>query len=110
MYPLATMNVSKPPSSALDADDVQHIAKLARLKVADADIGHVTDDLQKIVAFVNQLDDVDTDGVEPMAHPLGHVAAPLRTDEADTRIDAERIQRDAPDTADGFYRVPTGIE
>lgn len=104
------MNASKKPSPALDANDVQQVARLARLKVADDDIGHVTDDLQKIVAFVNQLDDVDTDGVEPMAHPLGHVAAPLRADEADVNIDPERIQRDAPDTADGFYRVPKVIE
>lgn len=104
------MNAPKTPSKALDADDVQHIATLARLKVADADIQQVTDELQKIVAFVDQLDAVDTDGVEPMAHPLGHVAAPLRADEASADIDRERFQRDAPDTADGFYRVPKVIE
>ena len=95
---------------SLQPKDVHHIALLARLKVPDEALERVTAELQKIVAFVDQLDDVDTDGVAPMAHPLGDVAAPLRADVPDPAIDRDRVQQDAPDTADGFYRVPKVIE
>lgn len=95
---------------SLDPKDVQHIAGLARLHVPDEDTPQVTEQLQKIVAFVAQLDAVDTDGVVPMAHPLGDVTAALRPDTPVAVEQRERYQNDAPDTADGFYRVPKVIE
>ncbi|MEM6639369.1 MAG: Asp-tRNA(Asn)/Glu-tRNA(Gln) amidotransferase subunit GatC [Pseudomonadota bacterium] len=91
-------------------DDVMRVARLARLSVADEDVEQVAADLQKIVRFMDELSAVDTEGVAPMAHPLGELEAALRADVPDAGIDRDRLQRDAPDAVDGFYRVPRVVE
>jgi len=95
---------------SLGPDDVHKIASLARLAVDDKQLGQMTGDLSDILGFVEQLQAIDTDNITPMAHPLGDVAPRLREDVADAQIDRERFQEQAPDTADGFYRVPKVIE
>ncbi|MFK7886590.1 MAG: Asp-tRNA(Asn)/Glu-tRNA(Gln) amidotransferase subunit GatC [Gammaproteobacteria bacterium] len=95
---------------SLGPKDVHKIASLARLAVADEQLDAVTDNLSRILDFVEQLQAIDTDGVAPMAHPLGDVPLKLRDDSADPAIDRDRWQAQAPDTAEGFYRVPKVIE
>lgn len=90
--------------------DVHKIASLARLAVADEQLDEMTDNLSRILDFVEQLQAIDTDGVAPMAHPLGDVPLRLRDDVAEAVIDRDRWQTLAADTADGFYRVPKVIE
>ncbi len=94
---------------SLDKDQVQHIAMLARLEIADAETADVVDKLSRIVDFVDQLSQADTTDVVPMAHPL-HAAQRLRADivtEADERDD---IQQNAPAVSEGLYLVPKVIE
>ncbi|MCG6939870.1 MAG: Asp-tRNA(Asn)/Glu-tRNA(Gln) amidotransferase subunit GatC [Thiohalocapsa sp.] len=94
---------------ALDRTDVAKIAHLARLEVAEADLDHYAAELSNILTLVEQMNAVDTGGVEPMAHPL-HMAQRLRPDavtEADRR---EAFQAIAPATQDGLYLVPKVIE
>ncbi len=94
---------------SLDKDQVQHIAMLARLEIADAETADVVDKLSRIVDFVDQLSQADTTDVVPMAHPL-HAVQRLRADivtEADERDD---IQRNAPAVSEGLYLVPKVIE
>ena len=94
---------------SLDKDQVQHIATLARLKLADDEFADVVEKLSRIVDFVDQLGQADTDDVTPMAHPL-HASQRLRADEVTEDDDRDHVQQNAPQIADGHYLVPKVIE
>lgn len=94
---------------ALDNNDVADIAHLARLAVEPEDLDHYSEELTRILDLVEQMNAVDTAGVEPMAHPL-HMAQRLRPDSADEPNRREHFQRIAPLTEDGLYLVPKVIE
>ena len=76
---------------SLDKEQVQQIAVLARLKLADDEFGETVDKLSRIVDFVDQLSQASTDSVVPMAHPLD-VAQRLRQDEVSEEIDREQVR------------------
>ncbi len=94
---------------SLDKDQVQHIATLARLKLSDAEYAQSVEKLSKIVDFVDQLSQANTDGVVPMAHPL-HAAQRLRPDQVTEVNQRDIYQQNAADVADGLYLVPKVIE
>ncbi|NNC78204.1 MAG: Asp-tRNA(Asn)/Glu-tRNA(Gln) amidotransferase subunit GatC [Woeseiaceae bacterium] len=94
---------------SLDKDQVQHIAMLARLRLADDEFAETVDKLSRIVDFVDQLQEAPTGDVAPMAHPLNE-AQRLRPDRVSEPDDRDRIQENAPSTADGLYLVPKVIE
>jgi aspartyl-tRNA(Asn)/glutamyl-tRNA(Gln) amidotransferase subunit C len=94
---------------ALDKTDVAKIAHLARLAVDDDDLDHYASELSSILHLVEQMDGVDTTGVEPMAHPL-HMTQRLRPDQVTESNQREAFQRIAPATQDGLYLVPKVIE
>ena len=94
---------------ALDADQVREIAHLARLAIDERDIPDYAENLSGILAFVEQLGSVDTDGVEPMAHPLD-MAQRLRPDQVTHNDERERFQALAPAAEAGLYLVPRVIE
>ena len=96
-------------SVSLDKDQVQHIAMLARLELADADFDDSVDKLSRIVDFVDQLSAAPTDDVIPMAHPLD-AAQRLRPDAVTERNERDRYQQNASATADGYYLVPKVID
>jgi len=94
---------------SLDHADVKKIAHLARVDVGDEQMDSIAKDLSNILNLVEQMSVVDTEGVEPMAHPL-HMAQRLRSDEV-TETDArELFQSIAPQTDEGLYLVPKVIE
>ena len=94
---------------SLDKDQVQHIAMLARLRIADEEAADVVDKLSRIVDFVDQLSQADTENVVPMAHPL-HAVQPLRPDTVTEANERDAVQQNAPEVADGLYLVPKVIE
>ena len=94
---------------SLDKDQVQHIAMLARLRVADDEIADTVDKLSRIVDFVDQLSQADTTDVVPMAHPLD-ASQRLRPDAVTEPDERDEIQKNAPSVSDGFYLVPKVIE
>jgi len=94
---------------SLDKEQVQQIAVLARLKLADDEFAETVDKLSRIVDFVDQLSQADTSDVVPMAHPLD-VAQRLRADEVTESNERDRMQQNAPATQDGLYLVPKVIE
>jgi len=94
---------------SLDKDQVQHIAMLARLRLADDEFTETVDKLSRIVDFVDQLAALPTDDVVPMAHPLNQ-AQRLRADAVTEVDDRDHIQQNAPSVADGLYLVPKVIE
>ncbi|MEM7504582.1 MAG: Asp-tRNA(Asn)/Glu-tRNA(Gln) amidotransferase subunit GatC [Pseudomonadota bacterium] len=94
---------------SLDKNQVEHIATLARLTLAESEIDDVVDKLSSIVDFVDQLGSVSTDSVVPMAHPLDQTQR-LRADEVTECDERERLQANAPAVSDGMYLVPKVIE
>ncbi len=95
---------------SLGHKDVHAMAALAKLEVRDDELDQVTHNLTEILAFVEQLQNVDTDGVAPMAHPLGDLTQRLRPDAPATVHSREQLQANATSVGDGFYRVPKVIE
>ena len=94
---------------SLSLDDVSRIARLARIEISPAEATRTRDQLNGILAFVEQLQAVDTAGIEPMAHAVD-VVQRLRPDtvtEPDRRDD---FQAFAPETEAGLYLVPRVIE
>lgn len=93
----------------LSADDVRRIASLARLEVSADEIDQVLGQLNDIFGLIEQMQAVDTQGIEPMAHPQD-LTLRLRDDlvsEADRRALFQSI---APQVEDGLYLVPKVIE
>ncbi len=94
---------------SLDKDQVQHIAMLARLRLADDEFVETQDKLSRIVDFVDQLSAAQTDAVVPMAHPLDAVQR-LRADQVTESDERAHVQKNAPSVADGLYLVPKVLE
>ncbi|MDX1454916.1 MAG: Asp-tRNA(Asn)/Glu-tRNA(Gln) amidotransferase subunit GatC [Gammaproteobacteria bacterium] len=94
---------------ALKPEDVKSIAHLARLDIREEDIPNYADNLSRIFDFVQQLEAADTEGVEPMAHPL-HMSQRLREDAVTEKDNRELYQQNAPQTDAGLYLVPKVIE
>lgn len=94
---------------AIGAAEVAQIAHLARLAVEAPQAERYARDLSDILAFVEQLSAVGTDGVAPMAHPLD-MTQRLRPDEVTEADQRERFQAIAPAVEDGLYLVPRVIE
>ena len=93
----------------LSLDDVRRIAHLARIDVDAQAVSDVHAKLEAIFAMINELQAVDTTGVEPMSHAQD-VVLPLREDkvtETDRHADFQRI---APAVEDGLYLVPRVVE
>ena len=94
---------------ALEASQVEKIAHLARLDVDADDVPEYARNLSAILAFVEQLNRVDTTGVEPLAHPL-EATQRLRSDVVTETDEREKFLRNAPLTEAGLYLVPRVIE
>ena len=94
---------------SLDKEQVEQVASLARLTLADDELKDVVDKLSRIVDFVDQLKAADTDAVVPMAHPLDQTQR-LRPDDVTESDQRARIQENAPAVQDGLYLVPKVIE
>ena len=93
----------------LSLDEIRRIADLARLELAPAELAAMQQELGGILALVEQMRAVDTEGVEPMSHPQAATQR-LRDDEVTERDQRERFQAIAPQVEDGLYLVPKVIE
>ena len=94
---------------SIERSDVEKIAHLARLEVAEVDVPEYVRNLSNILGLVEQMDSVNTDNVEPMAHPMEMVQR-LREDVVTETNQREHFQQIAPQTENGLYLVPQVIE
>ncbi|MBM3560531.1 MAG: Asp-tRNA(Asn)/Glu-tRNA(Gln) amidotransferase subunit GatC [Alphaproteobacteria bacterium] len=94
---------------SIDHATVRRIARLARIHVPDDDVERLGAELSQILGFVEQLGEVDVDGVEPITSVVDAVLA-LREDRVSDGGDAERVLSNAPDRVDDFYVVPRVVE
>ncbi len=93
----------------VDADIVRRVAHLARIAVADDEVESLRGELNAILAFVEQLAEVDVDGVEPMTS-VTPMAMKMRTDEVTDGGIADAIMANAPAREDHFFLVPKVVE
>ena len=93
----------------LKAEKVRDIAHLARIALADEQVEPLRADLSNVLELVEQLQAVDTDGVEPMAHPFG-ASLRLREDVVTEAESRDSLQAPAPATEEGYFLVPRVIE
>ena len=94
---------------ALERSDVEKIAHSARLGLNDADIPRTTEALNSILGLIDQMQAVDTTGIEPLAHPL-EASQRLRADVVTESNHREAYQSIAPAVENGLYLVPKVIE
>jgi aspartyl-tRNA(Asn)/glutamyl-tRNA(Gln) amidotransferase subunit C len=94
---------------ALTRDDVAQIALLARLALSDGELDQMRADLSAILTHMDALAEVDTTGIEPMTHAVP-MDLPLRADLPAPSLPVSVALAAAPDTADGFFLVPSIIE
>ncbi len=94
---------------AIEQDEIENIAALARIRIGEDQIGEVTERIAEILGMVDQLAAADTADVEPMANPLDAVQQ-LRADEVTELNRREAFQAIAPAVEDGLYLVPKVIE
>ncbi len=94
---------------SLGAKEVEKIANLAALTIAEEDIADYARDLSGILEFVEQMNAVDTSGIEPMAHPQD-MTQRLRPDVVTETDQRDAFQKIAPATEAGLYLVPRVIE
>ena len=93
----------------LKTEDLRAIAHLARLHIEDDNIDRYADDMSSILELVDQMNQVDSSGVKPLANPLDATQR-LRDDEVTEVDEREKFQKLAPDVEQGLYRVPRVIE
>jgi aspartyl-tRNA(Asn)/glutamyl-tRNA(Gln) amidotransferase subunit C len=94
---------------SVDAATVRRIAHLARIAVAEDEIEHLRGELNAILAFVEQLAEVNVDGVEPMTS-VTPMRMKQRPDVVTDGAIADAIVRNAPATQDNFFLVPKVVE
>lgn len=94
---------------SVDLSTVKRVARLARIKVDDAQAEKMTGELNAILGFVEQLDEVNIDGVEPMTSVVEQSIKQRKDGQTDGGY-ADKIVSNAPVTEDNFFMVPKVVE
>ncbi|MBC2859892.1 MULTISPECIES: Asp-tRNA(Asn)/Glu-tRNA(Gln) amidotransferase subunit GatC [Stappia] len=94
---------------SVDVDTVKRVAHLARVKVTDDEASRMTGELNTILAFVEQLDEVNVDGVEPLTSVV-HQEMKKRADVVSDGGYPEKVVANAPASDDNFFMVPKVVE
>ncbi len=103
------MTTPESPGGDVPGLNIDHLANLAALELSAAEREAVSGDLARIIAMVDAMQRVDTEGVAPLAHPLD-AGQRLREDAVTETVDRSLYQRGAPATEDGLYLVPRVVE
>ncbi len=90
----------------IDREQVLHVARLARLRLDDAEVETMAGELSGILGHVDRIANLDLEGVEPTSHVV-HLENVLRADEPWTSLPPQVALSSAPDVADGAFRAPS---
>lgn len=94
---------------SINEDEIKYLSLLSRMDIDKNEIKDIEEKLTKIIDFVDQLQTISTDNIEPMAHPLNQ-SQRLRIDEVTETNDRENIQKNAQQIEKGMYLVPKVID
>jgi aspartyl-tRNA(Asn)/glutamyl-tRNA(Gln) amidotransferase subunit C len=100
---------SAPRIAMITRDDVLHVARLARLQLAEAEVERMIEDLGKILGYMAELNQLDTSAVPPTAH-VAVDKAPFRDDEVVPGLASETALAEAPRQSDGGFAVPGFVD
>ena len=92
-----------------DGIDIDHLCTLAKLDLPEEELTAARSDLANIMLMVDAMQDVNTDGVAPLSHPI-EFPARLRDDRVTEQVDPAAFQHNAPDTEDQLFLVPRVVE
>jgi aspartyl-tRNA(Asn)/glutamyl-tRNA(Gln) amidotransferase subunit C len=90
-------------------DEVKHVANLARLAITEKEVEELTNDLDAIISFAEELNELDTENVEPTSHVLD-MKNVFREDVSKPGLPVEEVLKNAPDHENGQIKVPAIIE
>ncbi len=90
----------------IDSEQVLHVAKLARLELSDDEVEQMVTELSGILEHVDRISELDLEGVEPTSHVV-ELENVLRADEPTPSLERDLALSNAPDPADGAFRVPS---
>ena len=93
----------------MDIKTVENVANLARIQINDDEKQSLAGDLTKILTFVEQLNEINTDGIEPMTSVVT-VDTPMRSDIVNDGMCPDAVLKNAPDRVQNFYGVPKVVE
>ena len=94
---------------SIDKSDIKYLCNLSKLNLDDEEQSVFLSQMQSILDMIEELQEVDTGDIEPMAHPL-QMTQRLRDDEVTEFNDREKYQKNTDFAEDGFYKVPKVIE
>jgi len=96
-------------ATKIDKAQVRRVALLSRLELSDAEVSQFSTQLSAIVEYIEKLNELDTDNVEPLAHclPVHNV---LREDVPKPSLTSEQAMANAPEREDEYFRVPKILE
>ena len=94
---------------SLNKETVQKVARLARIRMSDEELERMAPQLTNIIGFVEQLSEIDTDNVEPLAN-VTDVTLSMREDKVTDGQCVEKILANAPESAQGYFVVPKVVE
>jgi aspartyl-tRNA(Asn)/glutamyl-tRNA(Gln) amidotransferase subunit C len=95
---------------SIDEKTVRKVARLARLALGGDRVGPMAEELSGILAWIEQLNEVDVESVEPMTSAVEGMKLPMRDDVVTDGGDAGRVLKNAPKSEDGFFVVPKVVE
>lgn len=95
--------------SAISRQEVEYVAKLARLNLSEEEAEKYTEQLNAILEFAGKLNELDTSNIEPTSHVLD-VYNVMRDDEVRPSVDREKALLNAPEEEDGQFKVPAVME
>ncbi|OXM83947.1 Asp-tRNA(Asn)/Glu-tRNA(Gln) amidotransferase subunit GatC [Paenibacillus rigui] len=94
---------------SITIQNVEHVAKLARLELSEQEKQKFTEQLNAILKYAEKLNELDTDNVEPTSHPMPLVNV-MREDVSRPSLPIEKVLLNAPDEEDGQIKVPAVLE
>ncbi len=92
--------------SRITAEQVKHVAHLARLAITEEEAERFTSQLDQIISFAEELNELDTEGVKPTTHVL-QMSNVLREDQPEQGLPVEEVLKNAPDSEERQVRVPS---
>ena len=100
---------------SISRQEVLRIARLARIQLSDDEIDRIGEDLSSILDYVETLDELDLEGVDPQTHATvsedeSDADSALREDRVEQTLTQQEALQNAPDTEDGHFRVPKVVE
>jgi aspartyl-tRNA(Asn)/glutamyl-tRNA(Gln) amidotransferase subunit C len=113
----ASVTAETEPTAGVSEDEVRHVADLANLELTAEELPRMARDLNAVLGYIDQLNELDTAAIAPMAQvgeALGHspesAGETLRRDEIKPSVDRAAVMSEAPETDGRFFKVPKVIE